>query len=61
MLKPIKQFNHKPTIMIFVIVGGLVALASLSVVANANCAVSLDFKMSPLPSFQIKKDACSPK
>ncbi|MEA5516765.1 hypothetical protein [Nodularia sp. UHCC 0506] len=42
-------------------VGGLVALASLLVIGTSECGAYLDFKMSPLPTVQLKREACPPK
>lgn len=57
MLSP-KQFHDKSTAII--IVGGLVALASLWVVGSSNCGSSLDFNLLPSPNIQVKKEACLP-
>lgn len=55
MLTP-KQFHNSSTAII--IVGGLVALASLWVVGTSECGGYLDFEMSPLPNVQLKREAC---
>jgi hypothetical protein len=58
MLTP-KHSHHRSTTII--IIGGLVALASLWVVGTSSCGAYLDFKMSPWPNVQLKREACLPK
>ncbi len=58
MLTPKHSHNRSTAI---IILGGLVALASLLVVGTSNCGADLDFKMSPWPSVQLKRGACPPK
>jgi hypothetical protein len=58
MLTPKHSHNRSTTI---ILVGGLVALASLLVVGTSNCGAYLDFKMSPWPNVQLKREACPPR
>jgi hypothetical protein len=55
MLTP-KHFHNRSTAII--IAGSLVALASLWVVGTSDCGAYLDFKMSPWPNVQLKREAC---
>ena len=54
MLKP-QNSHHRSTA--FIIVGGLVALASLWVLASSSCG-SLNLKLLPSVDVQLKKEAC---
>jgi len=54
MLKP-QNSHHRSTA--FIIVGGLVALASLLVIASSSCG-SLNLKLLPSVDVQLKKEAC---
>lgn len=57
MLTP-KPPNNRLIVIVF---GGLVALGSLAIIATSNCGAYLDFKMSPWPNVQIRREPCPPK
>jgi hypothetical protein len=55
------QLGNKAIAITSVITVGIVALASVWVIAQSDCGARLHFRIWPSPDIRLEKLACSPK